>query len=818
MRGIRYLCGVTLLKTADVFVNIPVKSIAQAYTYRVPEALAHLASGWRVLVPFGGRKAEGFVLEVHENAAPPDFALKDILSAVDDEAWFTPELIEAAKWLAAFYLCPLAEMMRLFMPGKSGLSIHVLYAAKEGSQEPADGNCAIIWRTLLERGPLAGSEIKKSVPMQEEKAEQSLAALLRAGLIRKEYAATKRNRAKMERVVRLAEGIIVDEELLGRLSRRKAQKKLLELLREKPEQDMAEIRKQGVSAMTVRAAVQAGLAELRERRVLRDSYRDRAFSPSPTEQAPLTEDQKRAFDAIALSIAKREYHGFLLHGVTGSGKTRVYMEAVREVRRQGRRAIVLVPEIALTGQLVASFQTYFSGDLIVMHSGLSLAERNDAVWRARRGEAGIIIGARSALFVPVGDVGLIVLDEEQDMSYKQDEAPRYHARVVAGRLAMLYGAVLLLGSATPSLESYYHAKRGDITLLAMPKRVGDVPLPETECVDMRQELQMGNRRILSRRLAQLVQETLAKKEQIIIMLNRRGYSTFILCRTCGEVIKCRHCGLPMVYHRDGRLLCHYCDEAAPVPSVCPKCGSKYIKYFGSGTEKLEQELQELVPEARLARMDRDTMRRKFSHEVMLDAFKRGAFDILLGTQMVAKGHDVPGVTTVGIISADASLNMPDFRAAERCFILITQTAGRAGRREKRGHTVVQSYNPEHYAVTSALAQDYEAFYAAEIRARRELFYPPFSRIVKLVFHGKEEQKAKDEALKFRAAFLAAYGKDTKNRIAGPAPAMVACYRGTYRFCVHIRTAKLSRLLAFLRGQGMHRRDDVAVDIDPLHTM
>lgn len=404
------------------------------------------------------------------------------------------------------------------------------------------------------------------------------------------------------------------------------------------------------------------------------------------------------------------------------------------------------------------------------------------------------------------------------MSYKQDEAPRYHARVVAAELARLYGAVLVLGSATPSLETFYHAMEGDYTLLRLTRRIGDMPLPEVRCVDMRQEMKRGNRKIISRGLHDLILDTMGKKEQLILMLNRRGFSTFVMCRSCGHVIKCRFCGLPLVYHKNGRLSCHHCDVQEPVPDVCPQCGSRYIKYFGSGTEKLEQELHELVPAARVVRMDRDTTNGKFAHARILDSFKRGEYDILLGTQMVAKGHDIPNVTAVGIISADSSLNMPDFRAAERCFMLITQTAGRAGRGDVPGRVVVQSYNPEHYAVQCGIRQDYQGFYEAEAAMRRQLFFPPFSRIVKLTFQHEKEEEALGAAATVKEHFQQSFKGQKNQQIIGPAPAMIANYRGIFRFCLLIKTAELSAVQVFLRTEQLHLRPEVQIDVDPITTM
>ena len=810
------------MRLADVFVNIPVKSIAKAYTYRVPEELSYVGGGWRVLVPFGGRRVEGFILSVKEGEEG-EIPLKEILSAVDDEAWFTPEMMEVSRWLSEFYLCSRAEIMRLFMPGKSGLKISVSYMALEDAEArlPQDSQLSRkVCRLLLEQGPLTKKGIQKAFPEEEGEVEKILERLLRLRILEKQYDAEKRASARYEKYLILTGE--VTEKLLESLRRSKGKRRLLELLREKPERSLAELKELKVSPGIVKSLCEAGLAEYRQRRILRDSYREAQGERKPLE---LTEEQRNALQNIFPHVDAKTYHGFLLYGVTGSGKTQVYIEAAARVRAGGRHVVVLVPEIALTGQLVLAFKAYFRQDIIVMHSRLSLAERNDAILRVRRREAGIIIGARSALFTPADSIGLIILDEEQDMSYKQDESPRYHARVVAEKLAKVHGAVLILGSATPSLETFHRAKTGELTLLSMGKRVGNLPLPLVKCVDMRQELRMGNRHIVSGELKNLIEKTLSEGQQVIIMLNRRGFSTFVMCRSCGTALTCRFCGLPLVYHKNGKLSCHRCDVQEEVPTTCPHCGSRYIKYFGSGTEKLEQELKNLVPSARLLRMDRDTTGSKFAHQEMLEKFRRGEYDILLGTQMVSKGHDIPHVTAVGIISADSSLHMPDFRAAERCFMLITQTAGRAGRHAPKGdpvlgdgpkgQVIVQSYSPEHYAVACGIAQDYEGFYRREIAMRRELFYPPFSRLVKLLFQHCDEERAKKNAANFLEHFNSFFQEDQGQQAIGPSPAMIANFRGTHRFVVLIKTSALEGVQDYLRREGLHLRDDVAIDIDPI---
>ncbi len=798
------------MQFAEVFVNIPVKSIARSYTYRIPPSLAEVDVGWRVLVPFGGRKVEGFVVALTQATTVDEARLKDIAATVDEEAWFTPAMIETARWLSDFYLCSLAEMMRLFMPGKSGVRIEARYQALPlPAGDTPEELPAALHRYLSEHGPQKHFALRQAFPGMELAA--ALEKMQRRHWLEKVYQAQKKSADRYEEWLCRPEDI-TPEQLAG-YARKPAQLRLLSRLRETAEIPLATLRKEGFSRPIIQAVVATDLARVEKRRCLRDSYRE-AGPPPTAALPPLTDEQQAALDSLLPSLRPDKARGFLLYGVTGSGKTRLYMEATAAVRRQGRQVIVLVPEIALTGQLVRVFRECFAGDIVVIHSGLSVAERNDAYFRIRREEAGIIIGARSALFTPAARLGLIIMDEEQDMSYKQDEPPRYQARTVAAALARIHRAVLLLGSATPSLETFHFAREGRLSLLTLPHRVENRPLPTVECVDMRQELRQGNRQILSRPLQAAIHETVAARRQVVLMLNRRGYSTFIMCRSCGHVIVCRFCGLPLVYHQDGRLACHHCDAHETPPDICPSCGSTYIRYFGSGTEKLEQELARLVPEARVIRLDRDTARRKFAHTGILDAFRRGEYDILLGTQMVAKGHDIPNVTTVGIISADASLNLPDFRAAERCFALITQTAGRAGRGDVPGRVLVQCYNPEHYAVQCAIHQDYEGFYRQEAVLRQELFFPPFCRLVKLTFLHEDEARAQENAARLRDAFLRAFPKSRRQQILGPAPAIVSKYRGVYRFCLLIKTDHLPPVQDFLRTQGLHRRTDVWIDIDP----
>ena len=725
---------------AEVCVNLTANSIQQNFTYLVPERLKFLSAGWRVIVPFGAQTLDGFVMEVREvdDATKFEFTLKEISAVIDDEPWFTPEMMTAARWLAELYLCPLSQTMGLFMPGRRGKKISVLF----------------------------------------------------------------------ERVLKLIKNF--DEENFKKNS---AQLRVLKLLKENGELVLSG---QKISSVTIKNLTEAGFVEVEQRRITRDSYSQIKSVPRRFE---LTAEQAAAISAVEKFLSAKEFQGFLLHGVTGSGKTQVYTELAKITRKLGRRVIILVPEIALTGQIVANFNAHFSG-VAVIHSRLSIAERSDTFHRIRGGEVGIVIGARSALFTPIENVGLIVVDEEQDNSYKQDKiAPRYHARIVAEEFAKFHGAAIIFGSATPSVENFYRAQRGELILLKMPRRVLNNPLPEVECVDMRGELKAGNKFVLSRALIELLKKTLAENKQAIILLNRRGWSTVVMCRSCGDVAKCPDCGLPMTYHADGKLRCHRCEIEAESPQICPTCGSKHIKFLGTGTEKLERALKFSLPNAKVIRMDRDSTLGKFGHKKILDAFAAHEFDILFGTQMVAKGHDISGVTAVGVLSADAALSFSNFRAAENCFALITQAAGRAGRTDFPGKVIVQAYDVNAAAIRCGCEQDYEKFFESELPQREEVFFPPFCRLVKIIFMHTKEDKAKTFAKEIRAAFRSEVVKNssTRQEIFGPIPAAIANYRGSYRFVLLIKSEDLSCVRNFIQAHELHKRDDIIIDIDPLTT-
>ena len=515
------------------------------------------------------------------------------------------------------------------------------------------------------------------------------------------------------------------------------QARALMLLLERGSLSVKELKAEtGADTGVIRALEGKGLATLKE-------GEERGFrGPAGTgERVTLTLEQEKALKALEKALDRRERETFLLHGVTGSGKTEIYLRICQKSLTAGRGSLVLVPEISLTGQMIERFQSFFGSRAALLHSKLSPGERYDEWCRLLSGKARIAVGPRSAVFAPVRDLGVIILDEEHEWTYKQEETPRYHAREVARERARGQGSLVVLGSATPSLESYYRAQRGGYKLLRLSRRVLERPMPPVSVVDMRQELKEGNRRMFSRSLLKHLQETVEAGEKALLFLNRRGHSTCVLCRECGLVIRCPHCEIAMTYHsQDIKLLCHYCSKGIRVPDTCPKCGSRYIKYFGTGTQKVEEEIRSCFPQTGIWRMDTDTTSRKGAHSKILQSFTGKGAAILIGTQMVAKGLDIPGITLVGVLAADMGLNLPDFRAGERTFQLLTQVAGRTGRGAEVGRVIVQTYEPEHYAIQAAREHDYETFYAQESRSRQELGYPPYSSFIRLLLTGEEESR------------------------------------------------------------------------------
>lgn len=751
--------------TVNVAINLPVKSLFRQFTYIVPPQLVYLDRGWRVLVSFAGQLVEGFVVERTEPPEEPQLLakLKPIEAVLGEEPWFDAEMLAASEELADYYMCSLAEIMRLFVPGKSSI--------KRKAVRNEQGE--LLYYTWDQR----------------LKPKTVLAYRLNA--------AGKRALA---------------EQLLPKQAR--GQQKALAVLAAAEWLTLEELAQQGVSSAVARALLERGLVESGEKRILRNSY---AGEQVRSEYLQLTPEQQQATAQINAATDSGSQRTFLLQGITGSGKTEVYLRVAAHAVDAGKQVLVLVPEIALTAQLVQRFRAWFGDSIAVAHSKLSQNERGDVWYRMRTGQARVLIGVRSAAFAPFEDLGLVIIDEEHEGSYKQDERPNYHAREVALARCRLTGAPLVLGSATPDLSSYYKALQGEYVHLRLTARANGSQLPAVEIVDMRQELAARNFSVLSRRLQQSLQQTAAAGEQAIVLLNRRGYSTFVMCRDCGQTITCPHCAVALVYHSAGEdMRCHYCGNTAPVPQECPSCHSRRIKFFGTGTQRAEAELREL-PQLRVLRLDQDTAMAKFAHTRILQQFNKGEGNVLIGTQMVAKGHDIPNVTLVGVLSADSALHLPDYRASERAFSLLTQAAGRAGRGSKPGHVIFQTYDAANHVLALAVRQDYDRFAREELVERQRYAYPPFKQLLKLTAWDKDEGAAQALAQKvvFFLQQLLLQGKLQDVEIAGPFPALVAKVRDLYRFNVLLKAEDLQPVKAALLASRFKEQSNLFFDVDPV---
>ncbi len=751
----------------DVAINLPVKSLFKQFTYAVPEELRFLNSGWRVVVPFGAQKVEGFVVrrrEMTELTPQSQEKLKNVEAALGDRPWFDDEMLSTAKWLADYYMCSLAEAMRLFVPGKTSIK----------RQAVKDASGKLLYYAYEER-------LKEKTVLAYKITEAGRAAL-----------ALGNNKAK-------------------------AQMAALAVLAEGEWLTVSDLLEYKVSAATARTLAEKGWAEAGHKRILRNSY----VNPQKRgEVFTLTDEQASALEKINASVDEANGKTFLLQGITGSGKTEVYLRATAKAVEQGKQVLMLVPEIALTAQLVKRFKAWFGDMVAVAHSKLSPNERGDVWDKMHTHQANILIGVRSAVFAPFKNLGLIIIDEEHESSYKQEERPNYHARAVALQRSCYTGAPLILGSATPDLESYYKAKLGDYEHLRLTKRATGSLLPTVEIVDMRKELQERNFSVLSRKLKQALVTTASSGEQAIVLLNRRGYSTFVLCRDCGASIVCPHCAVALVYHSAGEAMrCHYCGNTAEIPAECPTCHSRRIKFFGTGTQKAEAELEEL-PEIRVLRMDQDSTAQKFAHADILSSFARGERNVLIGTQMVAKGHDIPNVTLVGVLSADSALNLPDFRASERTFSLLTQAAGRAGRGDKAGHVIFQAYDVENKVLQQAARQDYDSFALDELKDREAFFYPPFAQMLKMTVWDKDEGQALALAKKV-TTFLQAQqfeGKLNDILVLGPFPGLVAKVRDMYRFNILVKAKDMQPVKDALLDSEFREQRNLFFDVDPVNVI
>jgi len=807
------------MRYAEVSVNSPVAQ-RRTFSYGVPPGL-DIKAGHAVLVPFGSRILQGIVLELTDYPAVEE--TREIIDVIDLCPLVSAEHILLARWISDYYLSPLFDAVALMLP--PGFERKALTYITLTGQEYNPDDLSQPQRNILQlmdrHGRASLRQVEKA--LGKKNAQTEVSRLAGQGLVTRSYELEKvRVRPKQVPCLRLNIPPAEAGEQAAVLAKRRAGKQadvLTFLAGKSAPVPLPEIRQQLDSSRAIaEALVKKGLVTIEMMDVRRQPVTH--GGNAPPHPLHLTPAQETAFRAIRSALTKTPHNSppvFLLHGVTGSGKTEVYLQALAETVRKGKRGIVLVPEIALTPQTIERFSARFPGRVAVLHSHLSLGEQYDEWQAIRNGEFDVVIGPRSATFAPQPDIGLIVVDEEHEWTYKQQEqSPRYHTRDAAIKLAELTGAVIVLGSATPDVEMFYHTRQGSYHLLRLPERInhgGDASLPRVEVIDLREELKSGNRSIFSGALSKALKQVLVNKEQAILFLNRRGGATSIQCRTCGYVLSCRRCEVPLSYHlTDDMLVCHQCNRQAQVPRNCPRCGSRRIKFLGLGTQKLEKEVSLAFPDARLLRWDSDVTRGRNSHREILDRFRNHEADILIGTQMVAKGLDLPLVTLVGVINADTGLNLPDFRAGERAFQLICQVAGRAGRGTAPGQVIVQTYSPEHYAVRAAASHDYGSFYEKEISYRRQLRNPPFSQLASLTFTHTNDVACQRETERMQRLIIEE--RDARGiadlSMVGPAPAFVHRLRGRYRWQIILRGWDLSAFLEQVPfPQGW------TVDIDPV---
>jgi primosomal protein N' (replication factor Y) len=779
----------------------------------------------RALVPVLNRIETGYVIDLAETTEVPN--IRRVIDLPDATPVFAPEMIALCRWVADYYCCSLGEALHCAVP--SGLKIRTTLRYTLVPEQISSGRYSERQRKIIaelyRRGPLTEGQVATVVGRGA--LSNSLQSLAGRGVLQAEPVVSGAGVSmRTETYVRLNEARILPTDALAALQRTapKQAAVYLDLLHGESERPVTELyNKHKVTAAVITALEKKGLVS----RIERDFLRTPAFEPDDRSRVKfsLNADQQAAYEAIIGAVGQGEFRTFLLHGVTGSGKTEVYLQAIEYALSLRRNAILLVPEISLTPQTVGRLIARFQEQIAVLHSALGKGERYDEWRRAQRGEVRIVVGARSAIFAPLPNVGLIVVDEEHDTSYKQTDAPRYHARDAAIMRANMAGAVCVLGSATPSVESYYKSETGRFTRLALLHRAATAALPEVRLVDMREETrETGGQVILSRILEEEVQARLRAGEQVILLLNRRGYAPFVLCPKCGWVAECRNCNVSLTYHASGAcLICHYCNARSQVPAVCGACQFNPLLFLGTGTQKAEDSLMRMFRGARVARMDADTTSGKGGHAKILGRFAAGQIDILLGTQMIAKGLDFPDVTLVGVINADVGLHLPDFRASERTFQLVTQVAGRTGRGPKGGRVLVQTSTPDHPAIQAAVRHDYHRFAAAELPIRDALEYPPYTAMIRLVVRGPDHRVAGEMA--GHLANRVRHQIDAcqlKARLLGPAPAPFAKLRGKYRYHVLVQSRDGDALREAVRQAttDVVTPDGVEwiVDIDPLDMM
>ncbi|NLV36053.1 MAG: primosomal protein N' [Clostridiaceae bacterium] len=811
-------------KIAIVVISGATREFDKQYHYKVPEEMeADLLPGMRVIVPFGkgDKPKEGYIFGFADDTKYKE--LKSIKRTLDAKPVLTQGLIKLACWMKQRYFCTYGAAVKCMLPaGIDVKSLTVVQLLIDGGRSQQAGchqgvapmgersqevlvhegltpSQKAIVSTLGENdGQLEEGELKALCGVKS-RFGWHLKTLEEKGIlcIKEQYSMAVRQK-KIRVATLVMDPDQVREDIDNGVIKRIQQIRVLEILLDNEYVAVADLmRFASVSSSVADTLCKYGYIAYRELEVKRDPFRHKEVEP--TKPMEPTREQREAIEQALTRLNERSFSEMLLHGVTGSGKTEVYMQLIEHVLDQGRQAIVLVPEISLTPQMVGRFRGRF-GDLVaVQHSRLSLGERYDQ-WRLiRNGEVRVVVGARSAIFAPIEELGIVIIDEEHENTYKSETTPKYSASQVAVRRCMHDGALLIYGSATPSVETYQRALDGEIALVVMKERTNAMDMPATHVVDMRKELEMGNRTMFSSALSAEIKRNIAEGRQTILFLNKRGYASFVLCRSCGIRLKCRHCNITMTYHaNDDRLICHYCGYTVKMPSACPKCGSGSIRQFGTGTQKVEEDLKKYFPGCSVIRMDMDTTTGKNSHEDILDAFRENNINILVGTQMIAKGHDFPNVTLVGVLAADSMLGIDDYRASERTFQLLTQVAGRAGRGIFPGRVIIQAYSTDDYSILASCNHDYESFFKQEVQVRRTLKYPPFTNIGCLVISSISDKLAFSKA-KAVADFLARFIKvDAGDELLpGPARAPITRLRNRYRWRIIIKCSSIQRLTKML---------------------
>ncbi|MCK1983973.1 MULTISPECIES: primosomal protein N' [Peribacillus] len=796
---------------ASVIVDVPAKQTDREFDYRIPEKWNQVIKpGMRVIVPFGPRMVQGFVTCLK---AKSDFAkLRYIKEPMDLEPILNDELLQLGDWLTKEAMCfkisALQAMLPAAMKAKYEKVIKVVEDKKDQLppfiQTLFGKNDSISWKDVIEG--------ENASLFQKEMQNGNL-----------ELVYNVKNRLN-KKTIRVIKSLLSPKELKemasAMSSHAKKQQELLQYFIEHQEpiplKELLEL--MNTSSGTVKSLVSKGALAEMDQEIYRDPYENRVFEKSTP--FTLTAEQTVALKPIQEKIHHDEHDVFLLYGVTGSGKTEVYLQAIASVIEKGKEAIMLVPEISLTPQTVKRFKERFGEQVAVMHSGLSVGEKYDEWRKIHRKEVKVVVGARSAVFAPFENLGLVIIDEEHESSYKQEETPRYHARDVAIERAKSYGCPVILGSATPTLESFARAKKNVYKLLTLSQRMNKNALPAVDIVDMREELRTGNRSMFSELLFTKLKDRLEKGEQTVLMLNKRGHSSFVMCRSCGLVINCPNCDISLTYHRFNDIMkCHYCGFEEGMPSACPECESEHIRFFGTGTQKVEEELAKILPEARVIRMDVDTTSKKGSHERLLNAFGEGKADILLGTQMIAKGLDFPNITLVGVLSADTMLHLPDFRSSEKTFQLLTQVSGRAGRHQLPGEVVIQTYTPEHYSIELSAFQDYDAFYEREMHLRRQSHYPPYYYVVLITVSHEDLMKTVSVTEKITNYLGSRLNRDSI--VLGPVASPISRINNRYRYQCLIKYKRepdlnqhLRTLLEHYQKETAQNQLQISIDLNP----